>query len=94
MSTKKLTTPTTTDNSLSPPTKCYKNSKYFLIFKGSCLKEKIATFTPPDIINCYIVYALDKWLQDLNSGFTLKDCLFGGVELAKNADLDKYVYSG
>ena len=26
--------------------------------------------------------------------FTLKDCLFGGVKLAKNAEWDKYVYSG
>ena len=24
----------------------------------------------------------------------MKDCLFGGVKLAKNADPDKYVYSG
>ena len=24
----------------------------------------------------------------------LKDCLFGGVKLAKNADMDQYVYSG
>ena len=30
----------------------------------------------------------------LKFGFTLKDCLFGGVKLAKNADPDKYVYSG
>ena len=29
-----------------------------------------------------------------NSDFTLKDCLFGGVKLAKNADPDKYLYSG
>ena len=33
-------------------------------------------------------------MQDLNSGFRLKDCLFGGVKLAKNADAGKYVYSG
>ena len=26
----------------------------------------------------------------MNSNFTLKDCLFGGVKLAKNADADKY----
>ena len=26
--------------------------------------------------------------------FYLKDCLFGGVKLAKNANPDKYVYSG
>ena len=32
--------------------------------------------------------------RDLNSKFTLKDCLFGGVKLTKNADLDKYIYSG
>ena len=30
----------------------------------------------------------------LNSNFTLNDCLFGGVKLAKNADPEKYVYSG
>ena len=28
------------------------------------------------------------------SDFTLKDCLFGGVKLAKNADSDKEVYTG
>ena len=28
------------------------------------------------------------------SDFTLKYCLFGGVKLAKNADPDKYIYSG
>ena len=37
---------------------------------------------------------MDTWSRDLNSDFTLKDCLFRGVEWAKNADLDKYVYSG
>ena len=26
--------------------------------------------------------------------FTLRECLFRGVKLPKNADLDKYVYSG
>ena len=43
--------------------------------------------------NFFIAYELDIWSQDLNSDFTLKDCLFGGVKLAKNADTDKYVYS-
>ena len=27
------------------------------------------------------------------SDFTLKDCFCGGVQLSKNADPDKYVYS-
>ena len=30
----------------------------------------------------------------LNSDFTLKDCLFGCIELAKNADPDKHAYTG
>ena len=32
--------------------------------------------------------------RNLNYDFTLKDCLFGGVKLAKYADPDKYVYTG
>ena len=39
------------------------------------------------------VYGLDTWSRDLNSDFTLKDCLFGSVKLTKNADLGKYVCS-
>ena len=30
----------------------------------------------------------------MNFDFTLKDCLVGGVKLAKNAHSNKYVYSG
>ena len=41
-----------------------------------------------------IVYELDTWSGDLNSDFTLKNCLFGGVKLAKTTDPDKYVYTG
>ena len=32
--------------------------------------------------------------RDLNSDFTLKDCLFGGAKLAKYAGPDKYVHIG
>ena len=46
------------------------------------------------MINIYIVYELNTWSRDLNTVFTLKDCLFGGVKLATNADPDKYVHSG
>ena len=38
-----------------------------------------------------IVYKLDTRSRDLNSDFTLKDYLFGGVKLAKNSDPDKYI---
>ena len=42
----------------------------------------------------FYVYELDTWSRDLNSDFTLKDCLFRDVNLAKNADPDKYIYTG
>ena len=47
-----------------------------------------------EYIYFFIVYESNKWSRDLNSDFTVKDCLFGGDILAKNAGLDKYVYSG
>ena len=40
LSTENLTTPTTTDDSISPSIKWYKNSNFCSIFKGSCLKQK------------------------------------------------------
>ena len=39
-SVEKPTTPTTTDNSLSPTIKWHANSNFCLVFKGSCLKQK------------------------------------------------------
>ena len=37
---------------------------------------------------------MDAWLRDFNFHFTLKDCLFGGVKLAKDTDRDKFAHSG
>ena len=63
-----------------------------LKFKGSCLKQEDQTaFTPKYVVNSS---ELDSWSRDLNTGFTLGGCLFGGVKLTKNADPDKYSYSG
>ena len=56
-------------------------------------KDK-AAFTPKNVANFVIVIELNSWPQDLDSDFTFKKCLFGGVKLAKNVDLDKYSYSG
>ena len=39
------------------------------------------------------MYDLDTWLHDLNTDFTLKDCLFGAVTLTRKAELDKCSYS-
>ena len=37
---------------------------------------------------------LDTWSRNLNASFTLKDDFFGVAKLIKNADADKYSYSG
>ena len=66
------------------------NARLRLKFKGSCLKqEDKALFTPNNVVNLFIAYKLDRWSRELNTDFTLKDCLFGAVKLTKNADPDK-----
>ena len=50
-------------------------------------------FTHKKIVNIYIVYEL-RASSSNSSDPTLKNCLFGAVTLTKNADIDKYRYSG
>ena len=95
LSAQTLTTLTTTDNSVSPSIKWYRNSNFCLVFKESCLKQKSRTYILPYRTSFFFaVLELDTWSRNLNSDFTLKECLFGGIRLAKNADPDKYVYTG
>ena len=71
------------------------NSRIRIKFKGNCLKqEDKAALTAINVVNLFIVYELDTWSQDLNTEFTLRDCLFEAVKLTKNADTDKYKYGG
>ena len=42
-----------------------------------------------DVVSLYIFYELDRWSRDLDT-----DRLFGSVKWTKNADPDKYKYSG
>ena len=65
-----------------------------MIFKEICLKQKSVSFRYKIVINSYISYTLDKWSKDLDTDFTLSNCLFGAVKLTKNADPEKYEYSG
>ena len=58
------------------------------------MKQDRVSFTHRNIVNVFIVYVLDTWSRDLNTDFTLKDCLYGAVKLTKNADPDKYSYPG
>ena len=45
------------------------------------------------MVNIYIVYELRTSSSTINDP-TLKNCLFVAVTLTKNADIDKYRYSG
>ena len=45
------------------------------------------------MVNNYIVYEL-RASSSHTGDPTLKNCLFGAVTLTKNADIDKYGYSG
>ena len=46
------------------------------------------------MLNCFIVYELDSWPGKFDTDFTLGGCLFRGDKLTRNADPDKYSYSG
>ena len=62
-------------------------------FNGHCLiKNNI--FIPKKVINLYISYTLNPQLRNLNTDLKSGNCLFGSVNLTKNADLDKYTYNG
>ena len=62
-------------------------------FTKSCLKRSDHIYTHKKIVNIYIVYELAA-SSSLTSDPTLKSCLFGAVTLTKNADIEKYKYSG
>ena len=71
----------------------YLANKIRLKFSGSCLKQPKLQYTHGTIVNIYIVYELGASGSNDNDP-TLKNCLFGAVTLTKNADIDKYGYSG
>ena len=58
-------------------------------FKGICLKQVSVSFLHRKVVNLYISHELDTWSKDLNTVFTLGNCLIGAMKLTKNADQDK-----
>ena len=56
-------------------------------FKGICLIQDNISFTHRNVVNFFIFYVLDTWSRDLNTEIKLGDCLFGAVELTRNAVL-------
>ena len=92
LSDESIKLPTTSDISLTPLIDYY-GYKLRLKFLGSCLRQPIVTYTHEKAVNIYIVYELAGCSSHADDP-TLKDCLFGPVTLTKNADIDKYRYSG
>ena len=66
-------------------------------FDRSCLKQDRVTFNHGKIVNMYVVYEIIG-IAGINgnrdSNLMIENCLFGAITLTKNADVDKYKYSG
>ena len=92
LSSESIKPTTTSDNSLTPALNYY-GTKTRVKFTGSCLKQPKILYTHGKIVNIYIVYELGASSSHINDP-TLKKCLFGAVTLTKNANVDKYGYSG
>ena len=93
LSNEKISPPTKVSYSLFPK-QWWHNSKIRAEIKSSCLKQDKVNFMERNVVIFFIFYGLDRQSQDLSTDFTPKVCLFGAVMLTKDADQDKYSYSG
>ena len=82
----------TSDNSFNP-TLSYYGTKIRATFTGGYLKQPKSSYTHGKVVNIYIAYELGA-SSSKDSDPKLKNCLFGAFTLTKNADIDKYQYSG
>ena len=89
LSAESIKPPATSDNSLTPALNYY-DTKTRVKFTGSCLKQTKVSYTHGKVVKIYELGASSSH----NNDPTLKNCLFGAVALTKNADIDKYGYSG
>ena len=88
LSAENITPHTTSDNSLARALGYY-GTKTRVKINGSCLKQPKPSYTHGKMVNIYIVYELGA-----SSSQSDDPTLFGAVRLTKNADIDKYQYSG
>ena len=71
----------------------YYGGKVRLKFSGSVLQQKTVTYSHKKVVNLYIVYEISNF-HGIDNYTTLTNALFGAVKLTKNADIEKYKYSG
>ena len=93
MSYESIKPPTAFDNSVASALN-YIGNKTRVNFDGGSLKQDKITFSHGKIINIYIVYEVNLWNYVYSFNLTLGNSLLGVVKLIKNADIDKYSYSG
>ena len=86
----------TRSNNKFNPILDYCGTKTRIWFDGRCLKQDKVTFNHGKIVNICIVYEvrIAKINGNRTSNLTVQNALFGGVSLTKNADVNKYKYSG
>ena len=92
MSDESIKPPPASDNSLTPVIDYY-SYNIRVKLNGSILRQSKVSYTHEKTVNSYIVYELTG-SNSHSDDPTLKDCLFGAAALTKNADIDKYRYSG
>ena len=92
LSDERLDSVTASNYKITPELGFY-GTKTKVAFNGSCLKQDKVTYNHGTIVNIYIVYEIDQ-NYSISSYPALENCLFGAVSLTKNADIDKYKYSG
>ena len=92
LSDEKLNSNTASNYKVNPELSYY-GTKIRLEFNGNFFKQDKVTCNHGKIVNIYIVYEISKNFI-ISTYTTLENCLFGAVSLAKNADIDKYKYSG
>ena len=85
-----------TPNHNITPNVNYYDAKTKVEFNASSLKVShldSVTFNHEKVVNTYIVYEISKTINIRNYP-TLENCFFCAVSLTKNADFNKYKYSG
>ena len=98
LSDERISSVTVSNYSVTPDLNYY-GTRIRAGFYGGCLKQEKVTFNQGKVVNIYIVYETVRIVNlskhSSNDNYpTLENALFGPVSLTKNADIDKYKYSG
>ena len=81
------------NKSLCQKVKWYGASKSSEKTNRTSLKQHIATFTPPNIVNFFILFQIVTWPQDLKADFTLYHC-FLEVLNSQKIEMQKSIFIG